>query len=108
MDPEIFWYRLSNLSDGMGNAPFGILCQFMKILLCLPHKNVDVERTFSEVSSIKTKKRNCLKVKTLLAILQTKQVVRESGGCTKFKPPLGAKHLMASSTLYNHSKSDSD
>ena len=87
----ILKYFASNLSDGMGNAPFGILCQFMKTLLCLPHANVDVERTFSEVSSIKTKKRNHLKVKTLWAILQTKQVIRQSGGCTKFKPPLGAK-----------------
>jgi len=43
---------------------------FVKVyadLLCLSHSNVDVERTFSDVSSIKIKKRNCLKLNTLQA-----------------------------------------
>ena len=80
----------------------------MKTLLCLPHANVDVERIFSEVNNIKTRKRNRLKLKTLQAILQVKQGVRESGGCTKFSPPQGARQLMAAHTLYDFSESDSD
>jgi len=56
MDPEEFFHRLSKISDGTGTLSFGVLCQFMQTLLCLPHANVDVERTFSDVSVIKTKK----------------------------------------------------
>ena len=69
MDPELFWERLSKITDGTENPPFGVLCEFMQTLLYLPHSNVDVERTFSDVSSIKTKKRNRLQLKTLRAIL---------------------------------------
>ena len=87
MEPEEFWERLSKLTDGTENPPFSVVCQFMKTLLCLPHANVDVERIFSEVNNIKTRKRNRLKLKTLQAILQVEQGVRESGGCTKFSPP---------------------
>ena len=81
----------------------------MKTLLCLPHANVDVERIFSDVSNVKTKKRNRLTLKTLRAVLQVKQGVRKSGGCIKFSPPEGARQLMSSHTLYNDlSESDSD
>lgn len=109
MEPEEFWESLSKIRDGTEKPPFGVLCKFMETLLCLPHANVDVERIFSEVNNIKTKKRNRLKLKTLHAILQVKQGVRESGGCTKFGPPQGARQLMASHTLYNDSSEpDSD
>ena len=74
MELEEFWERLSKLTDGTENPPFSVVCQFMKTLLCLPHANVDVEQTFSEVHNIKTRKRNCLKLKTLQAILQVKRV----------------------------------
>ena len=103
-----FWERLSKLTDGTENPPFGVVCQFMKTLLCLLHSNVDVERIFSEVNNIKTKKRNRLKLKTLQAILQVKQGVRESGRCTKFSPSQDARQLMAAHTLYDCSESDSD
>ena len=85
-----------------------VFYEFMQTLLCLPHSNVDVERTFSDVSSIKTKKRNRLQLKTLRAILQVKQGIREAGGCTKFSPPPGAKKLLSSHTLYNDLPSESD
>ena len=105
MDPEVLF---SSLSDGTGNPPFGVLCGFMQTLLCLPDSNVDVERLFSDVSAIKSKKRNHLQLNTLCAILKVKQAVRESGGCTKFSPPSGARKLMLSRTLYKLSESDTD
>ena len=108
MDPEEFWHRMSQISDGTEVPPFQVLCHFMQTLLCLPHSNVDVERTFSEVTAIKTKKRNRLKVKTICALLQVKNAVKETGGCTKFSPPIGAKKLMSSHTLHDSSDSDSD
>ena len=108
MDPEVFFSRLSSLSDGKGNPPFGVLCRFMQTLLCLSHSNVDVEWLFSDVSAVKTKKRNRLQLNTLRAILMVKQAVRESGGYTKFSPPSGARKLMLSRTLYKLSESDTD
>jgi len=82
----------------------------MQTLLCLPHANVDVEHTFSDVTAVKTekKKRNRLKVSTVCALLQVKNAVREPGGCTKFSPPTDARRLMSSHTLYDVSSSDSD
>ena len=55
MDPEEFWHCLSLLTDGTGIPPFKVLCSFMQMLLCLPHANVDVERTFSDVTAVKRK-----------------------------------------------------
>ena len=69
MDPELFWERLSKITDGTDNPPFVVLCEFMQTLLCLPHSNVDVERTLSDVGSIKMKKRNSLQLKTLWVVL---------------------------------------
>ena len=79
-----FWERLSKITDGTDNLPFVVLCEFMQTLLCLPHSNVDVERTFSDVSSIKMKKRNRLQLKTLQAILQVK-LTRNKGGRWMYK-----------------------
>jgi len=84
---------------------FNVLCTFMQCLLCLPHANVDVERVFSSVSSIKTKARNRLHTKTVHALLKVKQGVKESGGCVRFSPPAGARQRMSSDILYN---SDTD
>ena len=109
MDHEEFWHRLSLLTNGTGIPPFKVLCNFMQMLLCLSHANVDVEHTFSDVTAVKKKKkRNRLKVSTVRALLQVKNAVRETGGCTKFSPPTDARRLMSSHTLYDVSSSDSD
>ena len=71
----------------------------MQTLLCLPHSKVVVE---TDISNIKMKKRNHLQLKTLWAILQVKQGIREAGGCTRFSPPLGTRKLMSLHSLYNN------
>jgi len=60
MDPEEFWSKLDKITGGLGNPQSSILCKFMKILLCMPTSNVDVERIFADLSNIKTKLRNKL------------------------------------------------
>jgi len=55
MDPEEFWHCLNLITDGTDIPPLKILCNFMKMPLCLPHANMDVERTFSDVTAVKTK-----------------------------------------------------
>ena len=105
MGPEEFCGRLHKITDGTGNAQFGILCEFMQSLLCLPHANVDVERVFSSVSSIKTKSRNRLQTSTVRALIKVKDGVKISGGCVKFSPPVGAKSRVSSS---NKDSTDSE
>ena len=100
MEPEEFWGRLNKIIDGTGAPQFDVLCAFMQTLLCLPHANVDVERVFSSVSSIKTKARNRLHTKTVHALLKVKQGVKASGGCVKFSPPGEARKRMSSDILY--------
>ena len=84
MDPEMFWGRLSKISDGTGTLQFGVLCTFMQSLLYLPHANVDVERVFSAVNLIKTKGRNRLHTRTVSALLKVKQGVAAAGGVLIF------------------------
>ena len=106
MDPEEFWGRLDKITDGAGDAQFGVLCDFMQSMLCLPHANVDVERVFSSVTAIKTKTRNRLHTTTLRALIKVKDGVKESGGCVKFSPPPGAKERMSSAILYSDASVD--
>ena len=108
MEPEEFWGRLDKITDGTGNPQFGILCEFMQSLLCFPHANVDVERVFSSVSSIKTKSRNRLQTSTVRALIKVKDGVKMSGGCVKFSPPVVAKSRMSSSILYAGADANED
>ena len=57
------------ITDGCGEIKFPILGYFVKSLLCLPHSNADVERIFSQVTLIKTKKWNRLKTTTLGSLI---------------------------------------
>ena len=90
MGPEEFWARLGMITDGTGAHQFNNLCEFMHALLCLLHANVDVERIFSSVTAIKTKKRNKLHTRTVRALLKVKESMR-SGSCVNFQPPPGVK-----------------
>ena len=80
----------------------------MQSLLCLPHANVDVERVFSSVNSIKTKSRNRLQTATVRALIKVKDGVKMFGGCVKFSPPPGAKERMSSSFLYADGDTEED
>ena len=70
MDPEEFWSKLDDLTDGLGNSQFSNLCQFMHHLMALPHSNADVEHIFSSVNIIKTRLRNRMKTSTLNLLLK--------------------------------------
>ena len=56
MDPEEVWGKLDEVTDGLGTPQFPDLGLFMQQLLALPCSNADVERVFSSVNEIKTKK----------------------------------------------------
>ena len=71
----------------------------MQSLLYLPQANVDVERVFSSVSSIKTKSRNRLQTSTVRALIKVKDGVKMSGGCVLLLLELKAECPVASFML---------
>jgi hypothetical protein len=60
LNPVEFWLVLKNLKDFTGNCLFSNLSKIALFILCLPHSNAEVERMFSVVNDIKTKKPNKL------------------------------------------------
>ena len=109
VDPEEFWSKLDDITDGLGNPQFSTLCTFMKVLLCLPCSNVDVERIFSDLNNIKTKLRNKLHSSTVSSLLKCKQAIKQNGSCVDFKPSLEIHQRMNSAILYAEpDESDTD
>jgi hypothetical protein len=67
-----FWFEVHNYQDLAGNYPFRILTQGVIKMLCLPTSNAEIERVFSQVNIIKTKKRSNMQTEALDAILHCK------------------------------------
>lgn len=111
MGPEEYWSKLDNVTDGLGNSQFPTICDFMKILLCIPCSNVDVERIFSDLNNIKTKLRNKLHSSTVSSLLQCKHALKNTSGgsCVGFKPPVEIHQKTKSCFLYgSNDAEDSD
>lgn len=80
-----FWSHVFNLRNGANEMMFPNLNIFMKGMLCLPHSSATVERTFSQLTLIKTKNRNRLHTETCSALLHTKELL-DHEKCYDFKP----------------------
>ena len=59
-DAEQFWTDV-NHEDAAGEKDFYEVGQFALAMLALPFSNSAVERVFSQMNIIKTKRRNCMK-----------------------------------------------
>ena len=75
-DLENFWGNIFNLTNSMDEALFPHLKIFIGALLSLPHSSSAAERIFSDLNNIKTSNRNCLKTKTINALLTVKQLTK--------------------------------
>lgn len=64
-----FWSYLEDLKNFNDEAIFENIAKIAHIILSLPHGNADVERTFSYMEVIKTKKRNRILPSSLSALL---------------------------------------
>ncbi|KAJ8952627.1 hypothetical protein NQ314_007493 [Rhamnusium bicolor] len=53
-----FWRNLCTLTNFNDEYIFRNIAELALIILCIPHGNADVERIFSNIADIKTKKRN--------------------------------------------------
>jgi hypothetical protein len=63
---------------------FSNLSKFVLNVLTLPHSSANVERVFSQINLLKTDQRNRLGTETLVGILHTKALTKQSS-CFEFK-----------------------
>lgn len=103
MPVDEFWGKLTRIANGAEEQQFATVSKFMKGLLVLPHANADTERVFSHVNLIKTDTRNRLKIKTVSALLSTKEGIKTTArDCRKFQPFQDVIRRMQSSVLYQN------
>ena len=84
-----FWCKVHNYQDANGDFPFRILSQGAIKILTLPISNAEVERAFSQVTNVKSKKRSNMKTDLLEAILICKfGLKRMDKTASDFVPPV--------------------
>ena len=81
---DVFWGKIGKLESSTGK-PFGLLSDFAKCLLCIPHGNADSERMFSCINLIVTDHRNQLDTSTIEACLDIK-FNSDCADCRKYEP----------------------
>ena len=85
---ESFWYSVYFYKDPSGAQPFKEFSRCVLKLLCLPISNAEIERVFSQVTEVKSKKRASMKTELLEAILYCKfGLSRRGQDVTDFVPP---------------------
>lgn len=100
-EPDVFWYKLSELVLMNNEFPFKNLSNFALGVLCLPHSNADCERIFSKVNLIKVKTRNRLVTDTIQGCLFASQEMKiKSSNCIDFNPSKKMIDIMVSKNLY--------
>lgn len=67
-----FWRKIEEFENFNAEFQFQNIGKLARICLSLPHSNASVERIFSMVSDIKTKKRNKLSASTVSALVRVK------------------------------------
>ena len=72
--PE-FWYKLREIKNGLGQPKYLNLSDFMTNMTSFPQSSACVERIFSQVNTVKTKKTNKLKANTTRDRILAKQHV---------------------------------
>lgn len=77
LDIVQFGKKMSKFQNFKNEFVFENVTKLAFICLCLPHANADVERTFSIVTEVKTKKINLLSVDTLSALTRVKVYMKQ-------------------------------
>ncbi|KAK3926574.1 General transcription factor II-I repeat domain-containing protein 2 [Frankliniella fusca] len=82
-DIQHFWSDVLNLGDASGNHPFEELAMFAIRCLTLPISNAVVERIFSLLNFLKSKRRNKLQLRMLEALIRLRVHLKVDGLCCK-------------------------
>lgn len=103
-EPDIFWHKISQLTDSEGCKKYTELPSFALAVLCTPHANADCERVFSKYNLVKTKSRNRLTVENIEGAMLASQAVKLNAKCCAAFEPTKAMHSrMTSAILYEAS-----
>jgi len=81
---DVFWGKIGRMESSTGK-PFGLLSDFVKCLLCIPHGNADSERMFLSINLIVTDRRNQLDTSTVEACLNIK-LNSNCTDCRRYEP----------------------
>ena len=81
--------KIGKIESSTGK-PFGLLSDFMKCLLCVPHGNADSEKMFSYISLIITDRRSQLDTSTVEAYLNIK-LNSNCADCRQYEPLISGR-----------------
>ena len=96
-----FWSRVAEVQTSLGDKPFKELAAYALNCLTTPVSNAVVERTFSLLSSIKTKQRNRMKLELLNAIIRIRSKLQfDENCCVGFKTTRRMLELFTAKQLY--------
>ncbi|CAN7950218.1 unnamed protein product [Ixodes pacificus] len=88
----LFWGEMSKLKNFEGKPEFENTACLAKLVLTLPHSNAEIERIFSLMTDVKTRKRSCLASDSINTVLVVKSgMTARSETCTDFK--IENKHM---------------
>ncbi|KAF2895458.1 hypothetical protein ILUMI_10717 [Ignelater luminosus] len=74
---DVFWCKISKLTDLAGNLKFVKLGNFVLDLMVMPHSNATCERVFSKINLMKTSVRNKLYSKTVDGLILASDYSKE-------------------------------
>ena len=77
-----YWFQLNSIKNALNQPRFKLLSNLFTHLAILPHSSACVERVFSQVNCVKTKKTNRLTVESVRNRLLAKQAVTKYGNTT--------------------------
>ena len=78
-----FWSGVLRYTNSANVQPFRDLAEYCLSCLSMPVSNAVVERTFSVVSTVKTKTRNRMQLRTLEAIVRIRSHLSQKSACCR-------------------------
>lgn len=100
-----FWTDLEETKNFNGTLLFLNIAKIVNAILIIPHGNADVERVFSNMLDIKTKKRNKMSAQMLSDLLRIKLDLKQNKDCcTTYN--FSDKHFSRMGNIYKSSKDD--
>ena len=108
-DTVKFWCGSNRFRNALNQNPFQDLANYALACLTHPVSNAAVERTFSEVTAIKTKSRNRMGLELLKALVIIRNVFHLSGKCCRnLIVTKRMLELFNAAQMYDDSKSSSN
>ncbi|XP_037789945.1 uncharacterized protein LOC119585345 [Penaeus monodon] len=94
------WQTIAEMKKGDGSQMFPQLSYFIYSVFGLPHSSAAAERIFSAIKNMKTKQRNSLSTKTLVALLHSRRYLKEDF-CFSFPVSNALLQRMTSDMYYD-------